>query len=329
MMNSIPSEPAGSGAPETPASTPTPKAMKSTNLPGGSPSSSEQTEALGAEPTETEAPAEEVVEETPSAAPWDDEAEFEIDGETIKAKELREGRLRQEDYTRKTQALAEARRKLEGELSETKEQVEDLVEWAQSLNDPETAVFELQRNFPDTFQALRDYFISEALEEQEMSPAELAWKRRAEKAEIERKAREADEAFEGKKANKRAESTKVSDLRKNFNTWADTNLTAAGLDAKSEDHQQLIRGYIMAKFQGQTWTEEHFKKAAVAIAKQLGKTAPKPEEKKLTPKPGVEKLPPVKSQGNKAPPGPKNKEPKPKRDSEEHFKALREKYGVA
>lgn len=51
-------------------------------------------------------------------ATLDDDSEVDVDGKPVKLSELRDGYLRQSDYTRKTQAIAEERKSLEGQKAE-------------------------------------------------------------------------------------------------------------------------------------------------------------------------------------------------------------------
>lgn len=51
-------------------------------------------------------------------ATLDDDTDVDVDGRAVKLRELRDGYLRQSDYTRKTQALAEERKSFEGQKAE-------------------------------------------------------------------------------------------------------------------------------------------------------------------------------------------------------------------
>lgn len=252
-----------------------------------------------------------------------DEAKFTIDGKEVTGKELKAGFLRQEDYTRKTQALAEERRALTTERDSLKEENEEFVEWVRSFDDPDTMRFELIRNFPAAYDALRDHIISQALEDQDLDATALAWKRRAEKAEVFQKAKEQDEARARTKEEKQAQVQRTSELRATFNTWAAETLAGAGLDPKSKDHQELVRARVQQAFPANQhrWTKEHFQLAAAYIAKQLGKTPPVPPKAKPN-------LPPTKPQGNRATVEQKTPKIKEKKDTGEGFSSLRAKYGL-
>lgn len=75
-----------------------------------------------------------------------DDSVLEIDGEKVTLRELKDGRLRQADYTRKTQALAEDRRKAEAEAVEARRAREQYAERLQALA---SALNETQPKAPD------------------------------------------------------------------------------------------------------------------------------------------------------------------------------------
>src|SRR5574342_369275 len=172
------------------------------------------------------------------------EAKYKIGDKELTGKEIEAGMLRQEDYTRKTQAIAEERRSFQAEIEELKDENEEFKDWVGSLGDVDTLRFELARYFPQTLSALRDYFISEALEEQDMSESERAWKRRAEQAEVDRRAREQDEARQGKINEKRAMAQKTNELRQTFDGWLKETMESCGLDPEDRSHQKLLRNEI-------------------------------------------------------------------------------------
>lgn len=270
--------------------------------------------------------AEEAAEEAAAAA-LDDETEFDIDGEKVKGKELREGRLRQADYTKKTQAIAEERKQFKETLATVNEEKQELVDWVSSLSDPETLQFELKRNFRETYDNLRDMIIQEVFEEQDMTENEIRMKRRAEDAEFNDRVRKADEEYNRKKNERQEYNKKTTQLRETYNGWTNTAMEAAGLDPKSPKHQKLVRGFVLAEYSGQDWGEKHFQKAAEEVAKELGKF---PAKKKADPKAAAAKLPPTKPQGNKAPAGTKAAPKQPqKKDHGSFFDNLRKQNGLA
>lgn len=314
-------------------STPAASAEPATNNQGETPEQALEQggeEAEGFDPltAEVSEESEETAEEEAAAATLDDEAEFDIDGEKVKGKELREGRLRQADYTKKTQALAEERKQFKETLATVNEEKQELVDWVSSLSDPETLQFELKRNFRETYNTLRDMIIEEVFEEQDMTENEIRMKRRAEDAEFNDRVRKADEEYNRKKNERQEYNKKTTELRNTYNGWTNTAMEAAGLDPKSAKHQKLVRGFVLAEFSGQDWNEKHFQKAAEEVAKELGKF---PAKKKVDPKAAASKLPPVKAQGNKAPANSKvqGKVSTKKIDHGSYFDNLRKQNGLA
>lgn len=258
------------------------------------------------------------------------EAKYKIGDKELTGKEIEAGMLRQEDYTRKTQAIAEERRSFQAEIEELKDENEEFKDWVGSLGDVDTLRFELARYFPQTLSALRDYFISEALEEQDMSESERAWKRRAEQAEVDRRAREQDEARQGKINEKKAMAQKTNELRQTFDGWLKETMAACGLDPEDRSHQKLLRNEIAGSYRGKTWTKDVFMAAAKDVAKALGK---KPGEKKPAPKEKAKDAPPaMRPAGHKAPSqakAQKKAESKAKiGTTEDYFQSLRDKYGT-
>ena len=80
-------------------------------------------------PQEDEAEAEEVEQDSTDDAEADEPAEqtFEVDGETLTADELKLGYLRQSDYTKKTQGVAEQRKALEAQSEQAEATVNALL----------------------------------------------------------------------------------------------------------------------------------------------------------------------------------------------------------
>lgn len=278
-----------------------------------------QESALGAEPEsdETEPESDEI-----EAAGLDDETEYLIDGEKIKGSELKKDRLRQADYTKKTQALAEERRKMVAERDEANEAKEEMLDWVRQFNDPERAAFQLRRNFPQTFEAIREWIIEQALEEQDLDPTTLKYKRAAEQAEIERMGREEDEEYNKNRTAKAEKFKKTAELSKQFNGWIGTAMEKYGLDPSSDKHQKMVRGYIRSEFGKETWTETHFDRAAKDVAEAMG-LKPSPQKE------AAKKLPTVKPTGQKAPAGPRKTKTVEKGASENFFEKLRRENGLA
>jgi hypothetical protein len=130
-------------------------------------------EAEEAEPAEPEEESEEEAEspeanepEAEAAEPEDDDPEFEIDGERVKLSELRKERLRQADYTRKTQELAKEREAVkaerETEVAAYREKRDTyaglLAQVEEALQEPEPNWAKIREEDPDGFaQAFADY----------------------------------------------------------------------------------------------------------------------------------------------------------------------------
>jgi hypothetical protein len=233
--------------------------------------------------------------------------------------------LRQADYTKKTQALAEERKALYAEIGKERqafkakeEQYGEVKEWLESLSDPETMEFELTRYYPDAVAALRDKWILESQEESQLTERERAAIRRAKDAEIKLKAHQQTQEYNKKQQEKHRNAQETAQLRTQFMGWLAEVMGPAGLD-DDEDTRAMIRERLIAGYNDVTWTKETFAKAAADIARRL-KREPKAKAE--------DKLPPsAKGTGHKAPPDAPKKRPV-KRHSEEYFQELRAKYGV-
>lgn len=254
--------------------------------------------------------------EEPEAGPaeLDDEAQIKIGDETLTGKQLKAERLRQADYTRKTQMLAEDKRQFEQERDGLVEENTELKHWVSSLKDPGEMRFELERYFPETFDALREAIIQEAIEEQDMTPREKELSRKARMAEQAEKARRKDEELQARKDERRQADQRTSELRRTFNGWLDETMREAGLDPANEKHQKLVRREIQTAHQGKTWTKETFQEACAEIGAALGTSKP-PADKKAA-------LPPVAPKGNK-PRASQAPKAKAVQDTESFFKSLR------
>lgn len=253
----------------------------------------------------------------PEVAELDDEAEFKLGDETVTGKELKAQRLMQADYTRKTQALAEERKAFEQERDSLHDENEELKTWVRSLQDPAEMEFELERYFPEQFDALRQRIIEQAIEEQDMTERERDAHRRARKAEHAEKARAKDAELEDARAERKATVQRTNELRQTFNGWLEETMTAAGLDPKNPRHQKLVRTEIANEHKGKTWTRETFESATKVVASDLGKTPPA-KGKAAVP-------PPVSAGGRKPIAGKAPRKPAKSRteDTESFFEKLR------
>ena len=291
------------------------------------PSAEDQESALGDEPEEGEATEEETDEPEAKAADPDelelgDEDEISIGGETIKVKDLKAERMRQADYTRKTQALAEERREFEAERDDVIETNEELKAFVGSLRDLDTLEFELMRYFPDTLEALRERIISEALDVQDMTPRERDAYMAKKKAEHALKARTKADEYARQRDEKKARKQGTTQLRETFTGWMSGSMAEFGLDAKNPKHQKLLRSELAEAAKKEVLTEAHFKAAAKEVADTLGI---KLEGK---PKPADKKLPPVRPVGKKAPATKDDArvKVKPKRATEDVFEEIRRQH---
>lgn len=256
-----------------------------------------------------EAPDESAPEEDPEL---EDTAKFKIGDETVTGKDLKAERLRQADYTRKTQELAEDRRAFAQERDGLVEENEELKVWVASLRDPAEMAFELERYFPDTFQTLRDQIIQQAIEEQDMTPTELAAVKRARTAERDAKARAKDDELQSKKDARRETEQRTAELRRTFDGWLQETMVAAGLDPANPKHQKLVRREIQTEHKGKAWTKDTFEEACKEVAGAVG-AAPK----------GKPALPPSTPQGHKRPSARAEPAARSKTHSEDFFKSLR------
>ncbi len=260
----------------------------------------------------------------------DDKAKFKVGDKVLTGKQLREGFMMQADYTRKTQALAEERKQMAAKVGELSEDNDDLQTWVGSLQNVDDMAFELERYFPDTYAALKESIIEETIQEQEMTAAEAAAHRRARKAEFDAKIRNKNDEYSKKKSDKAEAQRSQATLKQTFDGWLGECMKETGLKLDSERHQRLLRNEIATTLKNvnRAWTKDDFIKAAKAVAEELGiKAPPKPKEKAKIP---AKKLPPVRSQGHKAP-AEKKKEEKAKQKPKhtgDFFENLRRNAGV-
>lgn len=263
---------------------------------------------------------------TPSEPELADDVKFKVGEDILTGKELKLGNLRQADYTRKTQELAEERKQIEA----VKEEIEEVKEWAQSLIDPEAMHFELQRYYPKAFAKLKEKIIQEAIEEQDLDPAHLHDRQLARALEVERKARMQDEAQTKKRNEKKELAQKTAELRVQYDKWVDETMKEAGLDPTDTEHQALVRDRIAVRHRDQNWDKDLFSQISAHVAKVLGKT---PKAKPATPAKPAAKLPPSpRPAGNKTPAEAKEKakatNKRAHKDVADSFTELRKKYGV-
>ena len=289
-----------------------------------------ETDAPEGESEETESSEESASEDLAEHAAEGEETEESEESEETEeaADDEKADRMRQADYTRKTQALAEERKQIQAELaaekkkySDREEDVQEVQDWLQSLHNVEDAEYQLARFFPQTVEALKNKWIAEAGEESQLTERERAMRARVRQLEIEKRGREEDE----KKLKTQAQKQQTMELRAKFDSWLPGSAKAAGL-VPDEDTFRLIRNELMSgAYDKVQWSENVFAAAAKAVAKAIKRGEPPPAEaaKKAAP-------PSLKGTGQKAPPGAKAaaaaKPKKSPQKSEDFFKQLREKY---
>lgn len=285
------------------------------------PESSEESE------TEEESGDEESAEESEDMAGPDDgrkinpRKKYVVDGKEVTGKELLDGRLMREDYTRKTQKLAEFRKTLEANLESVSEERDDAVDWIKGLEDVDTMEAELERHFPETLAKLISRAIDQAIAEEDAGDHKEAYKK-ARKAELAERQRKLDETRNTTKEERKQKAIKTVELRSSFDKWTREAMAEAGLDFTSEKHRNVFSDRIMSAYGKEPWTAETFKKTAKYAAEVFGiKAAPKkaPEAPKLPPVARVAGPASVKDRPAKA------KAPV-KKDSALGFAAIRDRF---
>lgn len=248
---------------------------------------------------------------------------YRIGDEEILGKDLLNQRLMRADYTRKTQQLAEFRKKLETDLNERTDERDEAVEWIKGLEDVDTLEAELWRHFPKAMESLIQRVIDQAIEEEDAGDNQKHREaiRRARKAELEDRQRLLDEKRNKTLSERKQIAQKTTELRANFDKWTREAMASAGLDFTNEKHRTVFSDRIMSAYGKEAWTQDTFAKTAKYVQDLLGV---KPPPKKVAP---AAKLPPVAKSGAVAPA--KGKAPPPKvrsKDSAEGFAAIRDRW---
>jgi len=259
----------------------------------------------------------------------DPKAKYQIGDKEVTGQELLDGRMLREDYTRKTQAISEERKQLQGSLTEISDKFEDAVEWARSLHDVDTMELELIATYPKTYQALVDRILQHAVEESEIAekdPRMLEHFRQARQARLERIARKRDEDYDKRVGNRVKAREKTAEMAKSFNTWAIEAMTGVGLDPNNPDHKEAVIDRLISGYKGQQWTAETFVQAAKRIAAIL---KVEPPQKKESKEEKAKKLPSIRGTGNKV----KSEKEAPKKkiqqdDNLSGMDRLRKQYGL-
>lgn len=246
-----------------------------------------------------------------AAAPLelDDEAEIKIDGEVVKLKDLRQGRLAHSDYTRKTQELAREREAIEEERLDSRLadlQTEDFVT---RMNDPHELINEFAAHKPEVWAKVVEEIVLREIKLADMTPdaRELFLHKEAEARKAWKNAHEKrmQQAFEKTRGAAKARS----EAAKNHSSWRTEAMKACGLSpTKDAHHEAVMDAMTSARNRGKPWTKELFDAEAARVAKILGVKAPKqpkaakpaaPAAPAAPPKPA---LPPVRASGVSAAP---------------------------
>jgi hypothetical protein len=172
----------------------------------------EETETI-AEETEAEYEVEGDDPAPVQASDLDESAKYKLGDEELTGADIKAGMLRQADYTRKTQELAEVKRELHSKLAEVQGENTEFRDWLGSIKDPQTLRLELLRYYPDTYDQLREAIVSERLEEQDLSENERKIRRRLERAEAAEYARGKQDEYRAKKSEEQETVQRTARLR--------------------------------------------------------------------------------------------------------------------
>lgn len=268
-------------------------------------------------------------EEEPAGLTVDPEAEYLVDGELVKGKDLLGQRLMQADYTRKTQALAEASKAMRDRAEKAEDDKDDLVSWAESLQSPARMEYELATNFPEAFEALKESIIEQALAEAELAgKPELQYFRDSRKAALEREAQKAQKEADERAASRTGKRQQVAEMRTTFEGWTKSAMESAGLDPNNATQRTAVQDRLMAGHRDEKWTQETFATAAKHVAKLTGAKAPQPKPAESSEE--KPKLPPVRPAGHKAKPAQRVEQEKArvKAQAPKSFDQLRRKFGA-
>jgi hypothetical protein len=261
-------------------------------------------------------------------ATLDPKAVYQVGDETLTGEELASGHLRQADYTRKTQALADREKKYVSKIEELEEQVADFSDWAKTIQDHEEMRHELETAMPETFAKLRDLLLDEAVAEAEMTDGERRQARENRKLKDQERLREKLAKAEKTRQDRKAAAQKTTELRRTYNEWTKECMEEAGLDPKKAEHVELLHAKVTT-YRGQ-WGKDTFMEAAKLVAKAIGvkkKAAPAPAAK--PDKKAEAELPPVRSVGGKKPADtPEPRKAPPARTAETIFQKLRRNHGL-
>jgi hypothetical protein len=265
------------------------------------------------------------------------EAKFLIDGKEVTGEELLTGRLAHADYTRKTQALADARKTFEAKSEEHEDYRGDVQEYFQrTLSDPSELLNEYRASAPEKFQALKKLILDEAIRVGDMTEAEFAMYQEMDKSKHEDWKRGRLSARAKAAEERTTMRSQRAEIHRSVSNWRAEAMKGAGLSLDNQDHTDAFYEYMTSRHRADRWTEEMIQAAAKSVAKRFGVKPPKasaapaqvkdPKTGKFVPAKPVQAPPPVRGLGTKRPPGKSDPTPK-KVSTSTTFAALRERFG--
>jgi hypothetical protein len=225
--------------------------------------------------------------------------QYVVDGKVVTGDELRKGLLRQADYTRKTQALADERKATAERVEKLEDENEELAAFVRDMNDVQGMKFGLRRYFPTQYEALKDEILQEAVDEADLSPRERDLLEHKKASELATAAARKDAEFSKQRQERKENIQKSNELSKQYMAWTAETMQEVGLDPTKSDHATAIRGLLALK-RNEPWTRELFLKTAQRLAKTLGVKPPKAKAK-LIPAPAkpAKRLPPTARTGKR------------------------------
>lgn len=264
----------------------------------------------------------------PAGTEIDQEAEYLVDGELVKGKDLLGQRLMQADYTRKTQALAEASKAMKERAELAEDDRDDLVSWAEGFQDPVRMEYELETNFPEAYRALKETIIEQALAEADLAgKPELRYYQDSRKAALEKIGQKAEQEASERTNGRKSRRAEVATLRTTLEGWTKSAMESAGLNPADVTQRTAVQDRLVAGHKDEKWSESTFATAAKHVAKLTGAKAPPPKADPAEEKP---KLPVIKPVGHKAKPEQRliQEQARAKAAKPQSWDALRKKFGA-
>lgn len=277
---------------------------------------------------------EEAPEGAPEALPEnaiDPAREYIVDGKKLKGEDIKAGMLMRDDYTRKTQALAEDRRTFEAKGEERADFDLEVQDFFTRIKDHKEALHEFEANYPDTYRKMWGHIVDEAMKVGDMSDGELAMYQENKRHALEewKRGREGarHELVEGRKA----QNQRSADITRKVQVWRSEAMKAAGLSLEDTDHTSAVFDRMVARHRDKTWTKEMFDAECANVAKAFKVKAPLPAQDPKTGKfkagTAKPKLPTVANTGARRPPG-QTAEKKTTVTPRAGFTSIRERYGI-